>query len=112
MINLDTLPQKVNARFALAGVLLAGCVVGATPASAQGLCLSRDQTISNLENRHGESLRMTGIATTGRLVEFWANEETGTWTLFYSDPGGTTSCLIAAGEGFEVYEPPPKGQEG
>lgn len=76
----------------------------ATPASAQVICGERSQIIAQLESKYGETRRSVGLQQGRGVVEVYSSEETGTWTILVTDASGK-SCLMAAGEAFEV-EPP------
>lgn len=58
--------------------ILAVMAVSASPVLAQSeSCAPRDVVISNLSGKYGERVVATGLSADG-VVEFWANEETGT----------------------------------
>ncbi len=83
--------------------LLAGGLVAAlTPAAAQQprMCDARDQVVEHLAERYGETLQSMGLHSGNGLLEVYASEETGTWTILVTSPGGT-SCVVAAGEMWE-----------
>ncbi len=75
----------------------------ATPiAEAQGrpACAKRDLVVQRLEERFGETLRSMGLNQNEGLVEVFASEATGTWTILMTMPDGV-SCLLAAGRMWE-----------
>lgn len=84
--------------------LLAALII-ASPAYAQQNCNQRDVIVSQLQGKYGENRRSLGVSRRG-LIEVWASEETGSWTITVTTPHGMT-CLIDAGEGFE--ETPDQG---
>jgi hypothetical protein len=43
-----------------------------------------------------------------RIIEVFASDETGSWTITITSPDGTT-CLVAAGQFWENLLPPPVG---
>lgn len=47
----------------------------------------------------GLGLAATGLASAGQVVEVFASETTGTWTITVTRPDGT-ACLVATGEHF------------
>ena len=74
-----------------------------TPADAQMVCGQRDKIIQQLESKYGETRRSVGLQQGRGLVEVFASEETGSWTILVTDPRGM-SCLMAAGEAFQVEQ--------
>jgi len=97
--------------FALIGGALA-LLVPFTPAIAQTartICGERDQIVETLTGRFGETARSWGMGPSGRIVEIYASEETGTWTITITAPNGTT-CLVAAGQFWENLIPLPAGE--
>ena len=72
-----------------------------TAANAQMVCGQRDNIIAQLEKKYGETRRSVGFQRGRGVVEVYASVETGSWTILVTDPRGTT-CLMAAGEAFEL----------
>lgn len=92
-------------RAALALALLA------SPAAASENCAPYDALAKALEQRYGEAPVERGLSMAGEMVEWWANDDTGTWTvLVYSASG--TACILAAGELYEAVAVKPKGVDG
>ena len=81
---------------ALLAVIAAG-----SSAQAQMVCGERDNIIAQLEKKYGETRRSMGFQRGRGVVEVFASVETGSWTILVTDPRGT-SCLMAAGEAFEI----------
>jgi hypothetical protein len=82
------------------------------PATAQSspatICGQRDQIVQQLETRFGESVRSVGLAGPNRMVEVFASDETGSWTITVTSANGLT-CLMAAGRHFEAMAPASQG---
>ena len=76
----------------------------AAPAQQNPLCAPRESVISQLKTRFGETPRSIGLATQGQMMELFASEETGSWTIAVTLPTGTT-CLLATGQNFETVTP-------
>lgn len=76
---------------------LAGCL--ATPAPASG-CAPREVVVERLAERYGESRRSIGLGASGAMMEVFASDRTGTWTITVTTAQGLT-CLMASGEAFE-----------
>ena len=72
------------------------------------ICGARDQIVAQLGNRYGESVRSIGLAPRNRIVEVFASDETGSWTITITSADGTT-CLMASGDYFETLPPAPRG---
>ncbi|MEL7465776.1 MAG: hypothetical protein AAFN79_17030 [Pseudomonadota bacterium] len=86
-----------------AALACAFTIVAASSAKAQqgGLCGQRDQIVSQLQSVHGESRQAVGLQQNARVMETYANPETGSWTIIVSTPTGV-ACLVAAGEAFQA----------
>ncbi|TCK99780.1 hypothetical protein BXY66_3484 [Shimia isoporae] len=85
----------------ISGAVLFGMAAAAPPVSAQGLhCADRNRVVERLANKYSEVLTAGGLqgATTNQttLVEVWASEKTGTFTVILTNPQGV-SCIVAAG---------------
>lgn len=72
-------------------------------AQANRNCAARETVVEQLATQFGESRRSIGLGANNQVVEVFASEETGTWTITVTLPSGLT-CLIAAGEGFEQLD--------
>lgn len=85
-----------------------------TQASAQSQrnCGPRDAVVERLAERYGETRQSVGIGSNNSMVEVFASDTTGSWTILVTLPGGL-SCLVASGESFEqVAEAlPPEGSD-
>jgi hypothetical protein len=80
------------------------------PAMAQ--CGARDEVVAQLAAGYGETRRSMGLAANSAVIEVYASEATGTWTITVTLPSGMT-CLVASGEGFETMADklPAKGED-
>jgi hypothetical protein len=87
-----------------------GMIVATRHAAANPQCAPRDQVIETLAQTYGETRRSLGIAANNAVMELYAADDTGTWTLTVTLPDGTT-CLVASGQGYEAVteELPAKG---
>lgn len=82
------------------------------PTLAQAVtCADHAALSERLASTWGESRRSIGLGTDGAVMEVFASEETGTWTIAVTRPGGPT-CIVAAGEHFEALteDLPPPGE--
>lgn len=78
------------------GVILATQIAFSNPQ-----CGSRDQVTALLADRYGETRRAVGLAGQQAVMELYASEATGTWTITFTLPDGQM-CLMASGAGFEA----------
>ena len=85
-----------------AAVACAFTIASVNAASAQrGICAKRDEVVAQLRSVHGESRQAVGLQQNARVMETYANPETGSWTIIVSLPTGV-ACLVAAGEAFSA----------
>ena len=100
-------------RLALFNVLLpVALVVGVLaepPAAAARTCLAHEALTRHLADRYGEALAGMGEAG-GNLIELYRSDETATWTILVTRPNGT-SCMVAAGQGWEDAPKPTAGDD-
>lgn len=93
------------------GLAFIAAAVGviSTPALAQQQqnCGIRDTVVERLASKYGESRQSIGMAAKGRVVEVFASQETGTWTITITMPNGMM-CLVASGESYENLDEPAK----
>jgi hypothetical protein len=92
----------VSKSLILAGVLLG--VLGGTPAAlAQAACGEREEIITVLREKYAESHRASGLETASKMIEVWASEQTGTWTILVTQANGQT-CVAASGQSWLEFE--------
>ena len=74
----------------------------AMPAWAQQSrnCGPRDLVVKRLAEGFGETRQSMGLGANNAIVEVFASEESGTWTITVTSPNGMT-CLVASGQAFE-----------
>jgi len=86
-------------RLICGGVLLA-MTTTAQPVAAQNLhCAARDRMVERLESKYSEVLTAGGLqgsTANATLIEVWASQKTGTFTVIMTNPQGV-SCIVAAG---------------
>lgn len=91
---------------------LAGLILLNQPAVAQSQaqCGPRAAVVKSLAEKYAETRRSIGISANNLVMEVYAAEDTGTWTITVTSPQGMT-CLVASGQGFEavIEELPAKG---
>ncbi|MGR3468954.1 MAG: hypothetical protein ACU0CI_13860 [Shimia sp.] len=88
-----------NALLALSAFVVA--LMLALPARAANNCAARATVVDRLADRYGESRRSMGVAANRQLVEVYANDDTGSWSIVVTTPQGQ-ACLVASGTSFEA----------
>lgn len=75
---------------------------GTTSAQAQSnQCAARDQVVERLGEKYGETRQSIGLGANNGVVEVFASDETGTWTIIITMPTGV-ACLVASGQAYET----------
>ena len=64
-------------------------------------CDSREAVTALLADRYGETRRGLGIAGQSAVMELYATEATGTWSITLTLPDGRM-CLMASGANYET----------
>ena len=64
-------------------------------------CAPRDLVLKRLADKYGESRQSIGMGQKGVLMETFASDETGSWTITVTTPQGIT-CLVASGQAYEL----------
>lgn len=86
---------------AAAPAVLAAAILWAGPAAAQTVCGARAQIVAELERKYGETRRSVGLQEGRGVVEVYASDATGSWTILVTDTAGR-ACVVAAGDAFEA----------
>jgi hypothetical protein len=107
----DDRPIFCLSRFALiAGAFWGIFALLAMPAHAQQQCGPRDKMIAQLAEKYGETQRTMGYVgpppAVTAVMETYANDATGTWTILLAKPDGT-ACMMASGGGWIGDDEPP-----
>jgi hypothetical protein len=92
-------------------LLIAALFASPISAQAQGpQCAQRDQVMDLLAKKYGETRQGMGVADNNAVMEVFASQTTGSWTITVSSPDGIM-CLVASGQGYEAMadELPAKG---
>lgn len=88
-----------------ASVLLSTGMVAAPVFAAN--CANRDIVVERLQSKYSENLTAGGLQSSQNstaLVEVWASEETGTFTVMLTTPNGLT-CVVATGTDWQNFAP-------
>lgn len=89
----------------LLGAVTAAGLSGAAAAQQAANCGPREAVVARLQQSFGETRQSIGLGANNALMEVFASEQTGTWTITVTLASGTT-CLIAAGQAFETLTEP------
>ncbi len=84
----------------VAGLGLIAMTSGAATAQNARNCAPRDAVVERLAEKYGESRQSMGLGANNAVVEIFASNESGTWTITVTSPSGMT-CLVASGQAFE-----------
>jgi hypothetical protein len=97
--------QMFALSFGLAVLLSATQIAHSAPQ-----CDTRDAVTTLLADRYGETRRSVGVAGQSAVMEVFASDETGTWSITMTMPDGLM-CLMASGSNYEALteELPAKG---
>ncbi|MGX9356574.1 hypothetical protein ACS3SW_15835 [Roseobacteraceae bacterium S113] len=92
----------------------AACAIfSATVVSAQTQnCGPRAVVVDRLAERYGETRQSIGLGANNQVLEVFASQDTGTWTVTVTSVQGVT-CLVASGQAFETLAEalPAKGDD-
>ena len=77
--------------------------------ASRPVCAERDVIVATLATRYGETARSIGLGPGNRVVEVFASEEPGTWTITVTSVNGTT-CLVASGDSYTSVAALPQGE--
>ena len=85
----------------LTGLFIATLLATTPLANAQTQrCGPRTAIIEKLAERYGETRQSMGLAANNAVVEVFASDDTGTWTIVVTGTNGLT-CLVASGQAYE-----------
>ena len=92
-------------------LIIAGLVL---PAHAAPQCGKRAFIVAQLATKYSETRRGMGLGPNNTLMELFASDATGTWTITVTTAVDGMTCLMASGGAFEqVTEAlPPAGVPG
>jgi len=98
-----------NALFAMS-LGFAGFMSWTVAAIANPQCAPRADVVAHLDQKYSETRRSIGLAANSTVMEVFASDATGTWTITITTPQGIT-CLIASGQSYDavVEQQPAKG---
>lgn len=68
-------------------------------------CAPRDTVLRKLADTYGETRQGIGLNGDNALIEVFASDETGSWTITITSSAGLT-CLLASGQSYETLSEP------
>ena len=77
-------------------IIAAALVATASPAFGQS-CAARADIVAGLASKYGETRQAAGLDLSGNMVEVFASDDTGTWTILVTLPAGV-SCIMSGGK--------------
>jgi len=81
---------------------LAVLVLMTGPALAQPAnCAPHDAVIERLAASYGETRHSMGIGVNNAVIEVFASDKSGSWTITVTGTNGIT-CLVASGQAYEA----------
>ena len=94
-------------RFAIRLLAAAAILAAAAPAAAQPgeqptrmPCHDAGEIHKQLSKKYDEAPVAFGLQTNGNLLQIYASENKGTWTVISTSPAGL-ACIVAAGKSWE-----------
>lgn len=111
-----TRPYTVGAVVVLALALIAilaslSASKAQEPPGVTASCVDRALVVARLAERYGETQRSMGLLNRDAgVVEMYASDTTGTWTIIVTRPDNR-SCLLAAGQMWSPTETPIPGDD-
>ncbi len=89
-------------------------VLAAEQVTAQNArnCGPREMVLQRLAEGFGETRQSMGLGANNAVIEVFASDESGSWTITVTMPNGMT-CLVASGQAYEALAEalPPKGND-
>ena len=79
----------------------AGLILAAQAAQSAPQCAPRDAVLAQLNGKYGETRLGMGLAANNTVMELFASDASGSWTITVTLPDGLT-CLVASGQGYET----------
>lgn len=92
--------QAMKAGFGLTALAVVALFTGAPQATGEGtVCAPRAELVSQLDIQFDERRKAMGLMGERTMMEVFASRG-GSWTILSTDTQGT-SCIVAAGEGWD-----------
>lgn len=81
------------------GLCCLALTTGQVSAQTQN-CAAHEQVKQRLATGYGESRQVIAMSADSSVLEVFASDETGTWTITVTKAGGLT-CIVAAGQHYQ-----------
>lgn len=93
----------MNKKFLILTLAVGSMLIVAQGVQAQQplTCAKRDAVVDRLANKFGETRQSMGLGANNAVIEVFASQDTGTWTITATMATGMT-CLVATGQAFET----------
>ncbi|HBQ36412.1 MAG TPA: hypothetical protein DD729_06185 [Rhodobacteraceae bacterium] len=72
-------------------------------------CAAHQTVVDRLAQSYGETRKSIGLSQNNVVLEVFASEKTGSWTITITTANGIT-CLVASGQAFETIRDAPETQ--
>ena len=96
----------------MASAFIAALIAGPASAQSGANCAPRDMVVERLAAKYGEVRQSMGLGANNAVVEVFASDVSGSWTITVTTANGLT-CLVASGQAFEALAevPPVEGND-
>jgi len=64
-------------------------------------CANHDTVVARLAETYGETRQSMGLGRNNTVIEVFASDETGSWTITVTNVNGVT-CLVSSGQAYEA----------
>lgn len=88
-------------QFYLLSFGIGAMILAATHAQSAPTCGEHAAVVAQLNGQYGEGRQAMGLGANNIVFEIYASQETGSWTITATQPGGPT-CVMAAGQAFQL----------
>ncbi len=85
----------------LSSALILGAFAFAPMASAQQNCAPREAVVERLSGKYSERLAGGGLQNADTLLEVWASDTTGSFTILITHANGM-SCVVSSGHNWNT----------
>ncbi|MGB1234350.1 MAG: hypothetical protein ACPG5U_01295 [Planktomarina sp.] len=92
--------MQVTEWFTLIGASAAALLIGQTAVGQTSQCANRDVLLSAISTKYGETRRSIALGQNNSVIEVFASNDTGTWTITVTTPAGMM-CMVASGQAYE-----------
>lgn len=84
----------------LIGAGAAALLIGQTATGQTNQCSTRDDIVQSLNSDFGETRRSVALASDNTMVEVFASDRTGSWSITVTLPTGHT-CVVSSGQAYQ-----------